>query len=605
VRRIRTSLDVDQLINTIKCDEARKIHVMEPLAFNILQSDDSDEHEYSSNEMNGDFLHCELLLNSLLTMNASSNEKSSAIAYCRGEYENSESDYRTLDEFESNYSADRALYWYTRDSFLYRMLNKAFRMQNIDVLYLMRFFIRDIRNELVGQQAGAPISAAQVYRGQLMLKEELESFEVGKLISMSSFFSTTLDRAYASFLLPDGHVQDDLASVLFEIDISPHLSSAKPFADITEKSAFPNESEILFMAGSIFRIIDIQLKNDGISVVQLVLCSDDDHDLKALFEHMCEDVPPECTPLTYGIVLANAGKHEQAEFYFRKVLMELSADDPLVTHCYHQLGNVLDDRGKYDESLEYFERALAKKMEILPADDPSVANTHTCCGVGYFRKSDFERALISYQKALDIYKKVYGDENQDVAMCLYNIGDVRMLNNDFEDALRMYQQALSIWTKCLPDNHPDLARSHVAIAKVHRELLQIDQALEHQTTAFDIMVKSLPADHHELAVAHDNMGNLCYAIGDNECAEEHFEEALRIKQKHYSVEHAIMADSYHGMGLIYKDKGDYRRAASLLEQALAIQSKMLDSDHEASLRLQKDLDDVKMALSRDEITSDC
>ena len=425
MRRVDITVDADQLIDRIKCDAARQIDVMEPLSFNTFQSDSTTQPEYSSNEMNGDFVHCELLLNSLLTMNPSNTEKSSAISYWRRIYENNASNSRILDEFESNYSPNQALYWYTRDSFFYRMLNKAFRVQDIDVLYLMRFFIRDIRNEIVCQQTSAPVSATHVYRGQLMSKEELDSFNVGELISMNSFFSTTLDQTYATFLLPDGHAPDDLASVLFEIDISPSIPTAKPFADITTKSAFLSESEVLFMAGSIFRIIDIQLNDDSISVIKLILCSKDDHDLQALLEYMREDVPPECIPLTYGIVLSNAGKHEQAECYFRNVLRELSPDDSLITHCYHQLGNVLDDRGEYDESLEYFERALTKKMEILSADDPSLANTHTCCGVAYLRKSDFERALVSYQQALDIYKKVYGDEHQDVAMCLYNIGTLK------------------------------------------------------------------------------------------------------------------------------------------------------------------------------------
>jgi tetratricopeptide (TPR) repeat protein len=83
---------------------------------------------------------------------------------------------------------------------------------------------------------------------------------------------------------------------------------------------------------------------------------------------MRDDIPPECIPLTYGIVLANAGKIEQAENFFRNVLKDLPADDSLVIHCYHQLGNVLDDRGKYQESLEYFEKALAKKLQMLPAE---------------------------------------------------------------------------------------------------------------------------------------------------------------------------------------------------------------------------------------------
>ncbi len=122
---------------------------------------------------------------------------------------------RKIDEFESTYAADQALYWYTQDSFFYRLLNKAFRVQNIDVLYLMRVFIQDIRNQLIEQQNKTAISFAQVYRGQVMSKSELESFQIDRLVSMNSFFSTTLERAHGLFLLPNQSVQEDLMPVLF------------------------------------------------------------------------------------------------------------------------------------------------------------------------------------------------------------------------------------------------------------------------------------------------------------------------------------------------------------------------------------------------------
>ncbi|CAF3087174.1 unnamed protein product [Rotaria socialis] len=595
---VTTSIDIDNLIERIKSDEKKRTRASESLVFNIFQTDSSSPHEMTSTEIKGEFLHSQLLLDSLLTMKVSNNELSLAIAHCRTEYENSPSDLSKIDEFQSNYSSEQALSWYTQDSFVYRILNRAFRSQNIDVLYLMRFIIRDIYKQLTEQQNEATMSSDKVYRAQLISKEELENFVIGNLVSMNSFFSTTLTRAYALFLLASGQIRhQDLAYVLFEINISRRLAGAKPFADITTKSAFPVESEILFMAGSIFRIVDIQLENNDVCVVKLVLCGDDDHNLKTLFEHMREDIPPECTSIAYGIVLANASKLEQAERFFRNVLNELPIDDPLITHCYHQLGNVLDDKGEFEESLDYFEKALAKKLETLNEDDPRLANTYTCCGVGYLRKNDLKRAIFSYQKALDIYKNAYGHDHEDVAMCLFNIGDVNIFENKFEDALEMFQQALNIWMKCLPENHPDLARSHMAIGNAYVQLLHCDQALMHYDTALKIMLNSLPSDHHELAALHDKLGNLYYSTGDNEHAQEHFEQALLIKRKHYSSDHSSMVDTYHAIGLIYKDSGDYQRAVELLEQAVAIHRNILPPEHESSIQLLQDLTGAKAALT--------
>jgi hypothetical protein len=58
-----------------------------------------------------------------------------------------------------------------RQSFLYRLLNKALRVQNIDLLYLFRFFIRDLGEQLEKNKC---TSSIRVYRAQQMSKEEVD-----------------------------------------------------------------------------------------------------------------------------------------------------------------------------------------------------------------------------------------------------------------------------------------------------------------------------------------------------------------------------------------------------------------------------------------------
>ena len=75
---------------------------------------------------------------------------------------------------------------------VYRKLNEALRLQNIDILFLFRFFIRDLVQELKGNQW---LESGSVYRGQSLSKRLKQS--VGKLISINSFLSTTLHQNVA------------------------------------------------------------------------------------------------------------------------------------------------------------------------------------------------------------------------------------------------------------------------------------------------------------------------------------------------------------------------------------------------------------------------
>ncbi len=99
-------------------------------------------------------------------------------------------------EFECEYFPERSLWWYTRHSFVFRLLNKSLRTQNIELLYLFGFYIRDLEKELKINQCLSPI---HVYRAQLMSKDEIEILKnsIGDFISINSFLSTSLNRNLA------------------------------------------------------------------------------------------------------------------------------------------------------------------------------------------------------------------------------------------------------------------------------------------------------------------------------------------------------------------------------------------------------------------------
>jgi hypothetical protein len=69
------------------------------------------------------------------------------------------------------------------------------------------------------------------------------------------------------------------------------MVTTKPFTDINKYSHFTNESEVLFMIGSIFRLKSINYCNDDhILIIEMSLCSDDEYDLKHVLLHMKQQI---------------------------------------------------------------------------------------------------------------------------------------------------------------------------------------------------------------------------------------------------------------------------------------------------------------------------
>jgi hypothetical protein len=180
---------LDDLIHQIKADQKSRAKVEEPLSINVFTA--SDNPDQSTTGLNGHFIHSLLLIDVLIRMKSVETDKQQLITLCKNEYKINGTQLAVVREFEREYSTDKALWWYTRNSFIYRMLNKALRVQNIDQLFLFRFVISDIYQNLKQYQCQSPI---RVYRGQVMSNDELNILRnsINDFISTNSFFRPAL-----------------------------------------------------------------------------------------------------------------------------------------------------------------------------------------------------------------------------------------------------------------------------------------------------------------------------------------------------------------------------------------------------------------------------
>jgi hypothetical protein len=63
-------------------------------------------------------------------------------------YRNNPTQIAQINYFQQSYRAEDAINWYSRDSFVYRLVNKALRTQNLGIIFKFRFFIRDVYEQL-------------------------------------------------------------------------------------------------------------------------------------------------------------------------------------------------------------------------------------------------------------------------------------------------------------------------------------------------------------------------------------------------------------------------------------------------------------------------
>lgn len=84
------------------------------------------------------------LIQLLRKLNKENNDRQPLIDYLNVYYESNPKIREDVLQFERTYSPSTAINWYTRNSFIYSLLNKAFRAHDYEQLILFRFFIADL-----------------------------------------------------------------------------------------------------------------------------------------------------------------------------------------------------------------------------------------------------------------------------------------------------------------------------------------------------------------------------------------------------------------------------------------------------------------------------
>jgi tetratricopeptide (TPR) repeat protein len=541
--------NMDYLINEIIVERKRWHKIGEPLAFTVFNI--SNDVEKSSAHINGTFLHTQLLIDLLLRLKSTDVDRQKFIDLCRKEYVGKQSILDRIDEFEQDYSDEYALWWYTRDIFVYRQLNQALRWQNIDWLFHFRFFIRAIYDllKVLQKEQQKSLSTDPVYRSQLISSDELMQLKnsIGGLVSFNSFFSTSRNREHTLFLLGhDPTMSSSLHPVLFEIKVNNQMSAtSKPFADITKMSTFADdEQEILFMIGTVFRLEEIFME-DRVTVLKMTLCSDDDHDLNTLFKCMKEEIgaASDDSLLTLGTLLWKSARFDQAEHFYRQMLTEIQSDDQLVQNCYQGLGFVAAAKGDFDNGLMWHTKVLEHGQQSLSSDDYRMGCTHNSIGNMYWRMKKYDLALQSYSDAIKIFGQYH---DRDVGSCLNNIGIVYEEMKEYKKALEYHRRAIGIRESILPPNHPELGTSHNNTANVYRQLGELSLARSHIKCALNIFGKSLRSNDPSIATAYQNLAAIELACGANREGLRYLEQAAAIFREtlppnHPTVENSLLA----------------------------------------------------------------
>ena len=327
------------------------------------------------------------------------------------------------------------------------------------------------------------------------------------------------------------------------------------------------------------------------------------------------------------------GDYNKAERYFQIILEHVSQNQTTIPRIYTYLGIISNNKGDYQKSLEYHQKALKYHIEQnhLYYYDDDIGGTYTHIGsnyqqlgnnqlaLEYFTKaieiqkspnkiaytynqiamihrdnSDYKQALEYFQKALNIDENILKlhKYNPSLATAYNNIGEIYIKLGDDKNALENLEHALNIRLKGTVSTHTDLAAIYNNLNCIYMRNKSFDKALEVLEKALEIDTEAWPENHPSLAVTHNNISQVYNKKGDLTKAIYHQETAIRIMLKSNAKDNAAQLASYqYNLGCLQFELGNYTKAFEILEKTLKIQLEYLPKDHE-------NLSNTYLALSR-------
>ena len=508
-----------------------------------------------------------------------------------------------IDEFDREYGTNmdednKPIWWYTRECFLYHMLNKALGTLQVETLLKMGFFICDLHQNIkrlhfkrFNQQQIQDDSTKvklTVYRGKTMTKKDFQDkIKEGGLMSFNNFLSTSEKRDIAIKFISEGleHAADkNKIGVLFKMTVHQSTPSAF-FARIKEVSYYKKEEEILFSTHTIFRIQYIKQIHENdmtISQVKLTLTNEnDDQELNRLTEHYRTEITGTGWK-QMGKLLWKLGHNDKAEEIYKMLLLEQVSDEMDEAYYYNELGNTKLNQGEYKEAFDFYEKTVKIQEKALPPNHPNLAISYNNIGSVYRSMGEYAKALSFFERSLEIRKVALPPNHPDLAISYNNIGMVYRNMGEYSKALSSFQRTLEIRKVALPPNHPNLAISYNGIGLVYYNMGEYSKALSSYDRSLEIQKVALPPNHPDLAISYNNIGMVYDSMGEYSKALSSHERSLEIRKVALRSNHPDFAISHNGIGLVYNNMGEYSQALSSYDRSLEIQKIALPPNHPGS-----------------------
>ena len=247
----------------------------------------------------------------------------------------------------------------------------------------------------------------------------------------------------------------------------------------------------------------------------------------------------------------------------RELFVELNQIPAAVFNCL-EMGKIQHKRAKYDEAVNRFREALELAGKV---NDPvGIAESLFQLGRMSEERGELDDALDYYRQSQQVKEKI-GNEKE-IASGLHQIGNVLFLKGLYEEALGNYQRSLA-----LNEKNNDLKSAGYSLGQlgmIYHRKGEKDEALKLYQKSLDLFEKV--EDERGIASGLHQVGRIYQEQGKSDEALDHYKRSLEIREKNSDM--PGMALCYGQLGLLYLEREEFEESMRSSTKSFLIFSRM-------------------------------
>lgn len=264
-----------------------------------------------------------------------------------------------------------------------------------------------------------------------------------------------------------------------------------------------------------------------------------------------------------GYAYSELGQYDLASEYLMKALSireklcEGRKPGPDIAGSCVNVGLLFHRERKYEEALQYYERALVITKDSLPEKNSLTATIYNNMGSSYHALNQLQQAKHYYSKGLEMRKEILDERNPELALSYHNLGICCSDLGEYDVAVDYLLHGLELREKILKPNDDCILGSIFYLAKNYERMKDYQRSLEYYDRELSLL-KTSQTENDDLIFAYINIGRMNNILQRYQSAIASYEKGLSVSKKLHGEQAplsldimAFMAEAYLNVGNSY------------------------------------------------------